>query len=111
VLPVHAKSTECGRGTIPVALSEIVVGEFVALLVKDATPDTAPLTCGANRMVTERLAPAAIENGKVTPVTLNPAPVVLAEKTVTLELPVLDKVAVCVTALPTSTLPKERLVG
>ena len=88
-----------------------MVGEFVALLVKDAVPVTAPLVWGANRMLTERLAPAAIVNGKVSPVRLNPAPVVLAEKTVTLELPVFDKVAVCVAVLPISTLPKARLVG
>ena len=62
-------------------------------------------------MLTARFAPAAMVNGNVNPVTLNPAPVVLAEKTVTLEFPVLDRVAPRVALLPTSTLPKERLVG
>jgi len=96
---------------VPVPFNDTVAGELVALLVKDAVPVTAPAAWGANPMLTARLAPAAMVNGNVSPVTLNPAPVVLAEKTVTLELPVLVKVPVSVAVLPTSTLPNERLVG
>jgi hypothetical protein len=33
---------------VPVPLSDTVVGEFVALLLKEAAPVTAPLPCGAN---------------------------------------------------------------
>ena len=62
-------------------------------------------------MLTARFAPAAMAKGNVSPLTLNPAPVVLAEKTVTLELPVFDKVLVSVALLPTRTLPNARLVG
>ena len=62
-------------------------------------------------MLTDFVAPAAIPNGKVGPVTPNAAPVVLAEKTVTLELPVFDRVAVWVAVFPVSTLPNDRLVG
>ncbi len=62
-------------------------------------------------MLTERLAPAAMVKGKVSPVTLNPAPDVVTEKTVTLEFPVLFSVAVMVAVLLTSTLPNERLAG
>lgn len=92
-------------------LSAITVGEFVALLAKDADPVTVPAVVGANVTLTARFAPAAMVKGKVRPVTLNPAPVVVTEKTVTLELPVLLRVADCVAELPTSTLPNERLVG
>src|SRR5262245_28006400 len=89
----------------------MLVGEFVALLTNEALPVTAPLACGANRMLTDRFAPAAMVNGKVSPVTLKPAPVVLAEKTVTLELAVFVSVAVSVAVVPTGTVPKARLGG
>jgi hypothetical protein len=111
VLAFHDRSTKCGKGAVPVPESAITVGEFVALLVNEAVPVTAPPDEGANRMLTERFAPAAIVKGKVRPVTLKPAPAVVTENTVTAELPVLVRVADCVAELPTSTLPNERLVG
>ena len=92
-------------------VSVIAVGEFVALLAKEADPVIAPEEVGANLTLTVRFAPAAMVKGKVTPVTLNPAPVVVTENTVTLELPVFVRVADCVAELPTSTLPKEMLLG
>lgn len=96
---------------MPEPLSDTVVGEFVALLVKEAVPVTDPVAWGAKLTFTGWLAPAAMENGKVTPVSVNPEPAVLPEKTVTLELPVFDRVTAFVAVLPTSTLPNERLVG
>jgi hypothetical protein len=111
VLAVHDKSTKCCTGAVPVPLSASTVGEFVALLAKEADPVTAPLDVGANLTLTAWFAPAVMVKGKVRPVTLNPAPVVVTENTVTLELPVLVRVADCVAELPTSTLPNARLVG
>lgn len=62
-------------------------------------------------MLTDRFAPAAMVKGKVNPVTANPGPVILAEKTVTPELPVFDRTTAFVAGLPTSTLPNEMLAG
>jgi len=42
-------------GCTPVPLSEIVVGEFVAVLTTLMVPDTAPVTVGAKVAVSARL--------------------------------------------------------
>jgi hypothetical protein len=48
-------------------------------------------------------------SGKVTPETVNPVPAIVAALTVTAEVPVEDRVRVCVAAAFTLTLPNDRL--
>lgn len=45
------------------------------------------------------------------PITLNPAPDIVACETVTVAVPVLVTVKLCVALLPTATLPKVKLVA
>jgi hypothetical protein len=84
---------------------------LLALLTNEAEPLTPPLACGAKLIVTCCVSPAGIVTGKTGDVTANPDPVVLAEKTFTLEFPVFVKVAFLVLLLPTATFPNERLKG
>ena len=95
----------------PVPLREITVGELVALLTKETLPLTLPLAWGAKWIVTVAFLPAAMVSGKLSPARENPAPLVIADDTVTLELPLFDKVAVFDPLLPTATLPNDSEVG
>src|SRR5512146_687086 len=94
----------------PVPLSATAVGELVALLAKLKLPLTVPVTVGAKFTVNDALCPAASVNGSVGPLTLKPAPVVVACEMVTLAV---DAVTwtVFVLLLPTFTLPKLSDVG
>lgn len=96
---------------VPDPLSATVAGEFVALLTKATLPEAAPLLAGENFTLAFWLAPAASVNGNVTPLTLNPEPVRLAEETVTAEFPVFFKLTGLLAEEPTSTDPKETEVG
>jgi hypothetical protein len=95
----------------PAPLSEIVVGEFVALLMTTTLPVTLPATVGANNTfsVTDWL------GGRVvlapTPLTLNPTPAAVRFETVTFEFPVFVSVAGRELLPPTFKLPKLRLDG
>lgn len=73
-------------------LRETTLGEFVALLTKDAEPVALPLVNGANRMLTCWVCPAAMVTGKAGVLTLKPDPVMLAEETVIAEFPVFVRV-------------------
>lgn len=101
----------CCTAAAPEPLSVTEAGELVALLTKATLPEAVPLLVGANFTLAFWLAPAARVNGKVTPLTLNPEPVMLAEETVTVELPVLLTVIAFVEELPTVTEPKLIEVG
>ena len=98
-------------GMVPVPLRETRLGEFVALLTKEADPVVLPLLCGAKRMLTCWLCPAGIVTGKVGAVTLKPDPLAVAEEIVTAELPVAVTTTFLVALLPTTTLPNDRLFG
>ena len=100
----------CG-GVVPVAVRDTTVGEFVALLTKEADPLMLPLLCGAKRILTCWLCPAGIVTGNVGAVTLEPDPLAVAEETVTAELPVAVTTTFLVALFPTSTLPNDRLFG
>jgi hypothetical protein len=57
---------------VPVPLrGTLRFGPFEALLVNDSNPETAPLLVGVNAAVKEELCPAAMVNGKETPVRTN----------------------------------------
>jgi len=66
---------------------------------------------GAKLTVKEVFCPAASVSGTDRPVRLNPVPEALAAEIVTLAVPELLNVTVCVPLLPTSTFPKLKLEG
>jgi hypothetical protein len=97
---------------MPVPLTEIVSGEFVALLTMDMVPEAGPTAVGANWTWYELLWPAAMEAEAMPPTTPKPVPVKLPCEIATGPVPVLVNVTVWGLLLnPTSTLPKFRLVG
>jgi len=81
------------------------------LLVMETLPLALPVTDGANCALNVVLPPAASVSGTDKPVRLNPVPEALAAEMVTLAVPELLNVMVCVPLLPTSTLPKLTLAG
>jgi hypothetical protein len=89
----------------------MVVGEFVALLITETVPLSAPDALGVKTTLKVALAPAAIVSGTVTPVVLKPVPEAVIFDTLTVELPVLASVTACVLLLPTLMFPKLRLVA
>jgi len=97
-------------GCVPVPLKEIVEGELVAVLTTLMLPATAPTVAGAKLAVSGRLCPAASVTPPEKPATLNPAPVAATCEMVTLPVPVFVSVNACDTELPTSALPKFRLL-
>jgi hypothetical protein len=111
VLACQARVTECGSGAVPEPLSATVAGEVVALLTNDTVPVAVPLLEGANATFAVWLLLAATVNGKESPLRPNPEPVVLAEETVTAELPVLVSVTGLLIEPPTTTEPNEIEVG
>jgi hypothetical protein len=111
VLPTQLKSTECCCGATPVPDSVTLAGEFVALLTNDAEPEAGPLTPGAKLIATVFVPPAAIVSGKLSPDALKTPPVKLAAVTVTELPPVFVSVTFWLAVFPSSTLPKEMLVG
>jgi hypothetical protein len=94
----------------PVPLNEIVAGEFVAVLNTLILPDTAPEFAGAKLALSAILWPAARVTAPEMPVTLNPVPVADTCEMLTLPVPVLVSVIACDAELPTSVLPKLKLL-
>lgn len=111
MLAIQLRSVECGRGAVPDPERLAVAGEFVAVLTNETEPDAAPLWLDVKVKVTGRVLPAAIVAGSVKPVTLKSEPLTFAAETFTDPVPVFESVTVCVVLLPTTTLPKETLVG
>ena len=81
------------------------------MLVMETLPVALPVAEGANCPLKVVLCPAASVSGTDKPVMLKPVPEVLAAEIVTLAVPELLKVKVCVPLPPTSTLPKLKLEG
>jgi len=98
-------------GCTPVPVSEIVAGEFVAVLLIMMLPDAAPRAVGAKLTPNARVCPAARLTVPEKPLTLNPAPLAATCEIVTLPAPVFAKVIVCDAELPTSIVPKLRLLA
>lgn len=111
VLASHERFTECTGADVPVPLSASVMVElcaFVAVNVNVAF--TVVATRGLNVTVKEVLWPAAMVTGSDNPPTVNTELLVLAPVTVTLA-PVALNVPEAVPLVPTTTLPRDRLVG
>ena len=75
-------------GCTPLPLSEIVVGELVALLIKLRLPVALPAVAGAKLTVSEKLWPTARFTAPVKPLTVNPEPVMATCERLTLAVPV-----------------------
>jgi hypothetical protein len=88
-----------------------VAGEFVALLVTVTLPLTFPTAAGANAIASVTDWPGVRVVPADTPIALNPAPVTTTLDMVTFEFPLFVSVTLPETLLPTSMLPKFRLVG
>ena len=99
----------CGCAPVPVA--EITLGEFVALLITETVPFTAPTTVGANTTERTVVCPAVSVMGVAIPFALNPAPVTATLEIVTLPVPEFVTVTVFVLLFPTFMFPNARLVG
>ena len=81
------------------------------MLVMETLPVALPVAEGANCPLNVVFCPAASVSGTDKPVKLKPVPEVLAAEIVTLAVPELLNVKVCVPLLPTSTFPKLKLEG
>ncbi len=81
------------------------------MLVMETLPVALPVAEGANCPLNVVFCPAASVSGTDKPVMLKPVPEVLAAEMVTLAVPELLNVKVCVPLPPTSTLPKLKLEG
>jgi hypothetical protein len=78
-------TVNCPAAVVPVPLrGTLRFGPFEALLVTDSDPETAPLVVGLNAAVNEELCPAAMVNGKETPVRTNCELLLASADTVTL---------------------------
>lgn len=88
-----------------------MVGELEALLTTETLPDTLLVIAGANCTLRVLHCPAGSVSGKVSPLTVKPAPLTPAWETVRLVLPELLMETVCVLLVPTSTSPKLTLAG
>jgi len=108
VLAVHDRLTVCGVVPVPVSVSVVLVG--CALLVKVSVPPATPDTCGLKVTVNEALWPAGIVIGSGRPPTLNTELFALAAVTVTFA-PLAVRLPDAVPLLPTTTLPRPRVVG
>ena len=81
------------------------------MLVMETLPVALPVAGGANCALKVVFCPAARVSGTDKPVMLKPVPEALAAEMVTLAVPELLSVKVCVPLPPTSTLPKLKLEG
>jgi hypothetical protein len=89
--------------------TEIVSGEFTALLVIVTLPVTLPEAAGANVTFIVTDAPGLRMSPVEMPLTVKPAPEIVTLEIETLEPPVFFSVTGCVLLLPTFTFPKLRL--
>ena len=110
-LGVQLSETVWLTAAVPEPESEIVVGEFVALLFTTTLPETLPVAVGAKATANEVAWLGESVRGRARPETVKPLPVTLSEVSETLEFPVLVSVTVCVALVPVVRLPKLRDVG
>ena len=109
-LAVHERLTEWTGAATPVPVIVTAVGEFDALLSKEAATEARPLVCGVNVTVKFALCPADIVTGNEIPLMANSELPTLTEDTVTLALVALS-VPVWLPLVPTVTLPTLIVAG
>src|ERR1700693_5894945 len=88
VLAVQVSVTECGDAWTPDPDSNVLVGEFVALLAIVTLPVTLPVDVGAKLTVSATDCPAVSVSVDATPLALKPAPDIVTCEIVTIEFPV-----------------------
>jgi len=110
VLGVQERSTLCSGDRAPLPVIDATVGEFEALLIKEMLAVSKPLACGLNVNLKDALWPAASVTGNDNPLSVNSELLEVAEETVTLE-PVALRVPVKLVLVPTTILPKSKVVG
>ena len=91
-------------------MREIVLGEFVALLVTVALPEALPDAAGANVTFKVAVWPGVKISPEDTPEAVNPGPEMLTPETVTDEFPAFVNVTPRMLLLPRLTLEKVKLV-
>ncbi len=96
---------------VPVAVSEIISGEFEASLITVIEPLIAPAAVGANCTCTVLLCPTAREPDGLPLTTEKPVPVRDACEMFTVAVPVLVIVTLWLPVLPTATLPNCTVVA
>ena len=90
----------------PTPLNEIVPGELAVLLPMEMAPLAAPGPVGANLTATRIVCPGASFCGEVRPLSVNPAPAIVAGFTATLPVPLFVRVIFSVRDCPTGTSAK-----
>lgn len=98
-------------GLTPVPLSEILMGEFGALLVSVTVPLAAPADAGANSTLNGAVLPALIVSGSVRPLMLKAPGEIVACVIVRLAVPGLLRVILKVELLAVDTSPKLTVEG
>ena len=98
-------------GETPVPERGIVRDGLEAFEVIDTLPLAVPVDAGVNVTLKVAVWPVVRVTGVVSPLRVNPEPLIVAEEIVTLEPPVLVSVSGRDCLLPTVTLPKLRLPG
>ncbi len=83
VLALHVNETLCCGADVPEPVTDCPVGVLEALLRKLKFPDAVPVACGENITEKERLLPAGIVTGNVSPPKENSDCVTVADETVT----------------------------
>ena len=97
---------------VPVRVIAVLVpAELLLLLEMVNAPVTAPAAVGSNLTVKAVVCPGFNVTGKVVPVTVNPAPVIVGALMVRGRFPVELKVSVFVTAVVTPSLPNAKVVA
>jgi len=109
VLAFHDRVTLAGGAAVAVPVRARLV-ELEALLRNATLADAAPAAVGAKASWNDKLLPAAIVTGRVRPLKENCDVLTPADVTVIAELAAV-RVPVWPDVLPTTTLPKLRLVG
>ena len=110
MLAVQVRLTECATGVVvPVPESEMLIGEFVALLVTEIAPEKVAADAGVNVTPSVAVCPAPIICPAATPDAANPVPVTFTVPIVTVEFPPFVNTTLCDPLLPTVTFPNARL--
>ena len=109
MLGVQFNVTECELEFTPDPDSEMMVGEFVALLAMVMIPVRLPAAAGAKATSNVAFCPGARIIPAETPLVVNPAPELLTWEMDTLEFPALVIVIAKTLVLPRGTFPKVKL--
>lgn len=110
MLAFQFNDTVCCVAATPVPDRLTVEGEFVALLVIETEPPTAPPVVGAKVTVTVTDWFGVSVSPAVSPLTVKPAPLTFTAEIETLAFPLLVSDTLCELLLPSFTLPKLKLV-